>query len=287
MGGAPNQALLFKYVFDRENAVANYISTSGFVLGCRMGLGFKIPLVHRQELCERLPHIPHGCASSVYRSILDGGSLPEPREIDLDGPLRSALDNDDGAVEADPLHDDAPLASAHMDGSEDNPGVFSDSGGELDLEEILAQMIDEDDGIHSGEPEVPDAGDVHNAEPVPAMPSHPPEIVEEPVPPPPAALPKRRARDTTRHPERLVDIRGDGKAMLKYDTKLHILSAHCNHTDHGPHCRVNRTLKPRDSNPAQGRPLGLLMAWLNFADAYATKGTHMVDILILEVLLKS
>ena len=58
------------------------------------------------------------------------------------------------------------------------------------------------------------------------------------------------------------DIRGDGKAMLKYDTQLRILSAHCRDPNHGPRCRVNRTLRGGDSNPAQGRPAGLLMAWL-------------------------
>ena len=73
---------------------------------------------------------------------------------------------------------------------------------------------------------------------------------------PPAKRSKR-----TRHIEFKVDIRGDGLAVLKYDTQLGILSAHCRDPAHKD-CRVNRVLRGGPNNPAQGRPAGFLLAWI-------------------------
>jgi hypothetical protein len=74
--------------------------------------------------------------------------------------------------------------------------------------------------------------------------------------------PKRLKGASLIHDEIFADIRGDGAGVLKWDSKLNILSAHCRHKDHGRNCRLNRTLKESDKNDAQGRPVGLLLAWL-------------------------
>ena len=59
-----------------------------------------------------------------------------------------------------------------------------------------------------------------------------------------------------------------GIGVLKYDERLCILAAHCPIEEHGV-CRLNRTLRaaaaPGSSGArlAQGRPLGVLLAWLS------------------------
>ena len=66
------------------------------------------------------------------------------------------------------------------------------------------------------------------------------------------------------HPTIQVNVRNDGGSWceFKYDTKERYIAAHCKHPDHGPHCRLNRTVKINLNNPNQGRPAGLELAWL-------------------------
>ena len=102
------------------------------------------------------------------------------------------------------------------------------------------------------------------------------------VPDPPeaeaGAQPKRKSAKrqgpTTAHPAFRVDVRGDELCLLRHDTKLNILSAHCNHQDHGSLCRVNRTLNANPRKDAQGRPLGFLLVWLSQADQYGSQDDH-------------
>ena len=75
------------------------------------------------------------------------------------------------------------------------------------------------------------------------------------------------------HPEFKVDVRGDGRQLpyIKHytdDKGTNQLGAHCRHPDHGSECRVNRTVKEGASKPAQGRPLGFLLAWLKCANDF-------------------
>ena len=66
------------------------------------------------------------------------------------------------------------------------------------------------------------------------------------------------------HPTIQVNVRNDGGSWceFKYDTKERYIAAHCKHPDHGPHCRLSRTVKINLNNPNQGRPAGLELAWL-------------------------
>ena len=104
---------------------------------------------------------------------------------------------------------------------------------------------------------------------------------EPPVPPPPEPYvdPENGGVDGAHahwvpHPEYSVDIRGDGCAVLKHDTVRGILSAHCRHPDHGRLCRVQFKLTGNPRKPAQGRPVGALMAWLACAGDFLTQGAH-------------
>ena len=45
-----------------------------------------------------------------------------------------------------------------------------------------------------------------------------------------AELPQAKTYDKAKaHIDFMVDVRGDGRSLLKYDTKLHSLAAHCRH----------------------------------------------------------
>ena len=70
-----------------------------------------------------------------------------------------------------------------------------------------------------------------------------------------------------------ADIRGDAKAQLKYDGVSQI-TAHCKHAEHGRLCRLRRSLRANDRNAAQGRPGGLLLAWLEAAGTYDSQQSH-------------
>jgi hypothetical protein len=80
-----------------------------------------------------------------------------------------------------------------------------------------------------------------------------------PPPPPPLAVP---GAARMRHVDYLIDARGDGLTLLKHDTKLNILSAHCRLEGHGNKCRLNRSLNFNARKPSQGSPIGFLIAWL-------------------------
>ena len=78
-----------------------------------------------------------------------------------------------------------------------------------------------------------------------------------------------------RHEEEfVVDVRGDGLCLLKYDTKLHILAARCRFPAHGNNCRANRTANGNDLVQQQGRPLGFLLAWMLNAHRYPDQKQH-------------
>lgn len=90
------------------------------------------------------------------------------------------------------------------------------------------------------------------------------------VPPPPKAYAK-----AVRHEEILVDVRGDGLSLLKHDTQLGKLAAHCRFPGHGNLCRAGRQLTGGKYNPCAGRPTGLLLAWMACAANYDTHTAHM------------
>ena len=149
--------------------------------------------------------------------------------------------------------------------------------GEIDpASEMLYMQVDQprDGAGSSGDVHLPGGeGVIVAAAEVPA-----PEPELEPPPPHPAP---RRGRPAGVHAARLAhqelgaDIRGDGLPFLKYDTQLNILSAHCKLEGHGRFCRLNRTLNANPRKSSQGRPCGVLLAWLACANNHLTAAAHM------------
>ena len=52
---------------------------------------------------------------------------------------------------------------------------------------------------------------------------------------------------------------------IRYYCRYHRYQAHCRVEDHGDSCKLTRTSKSSTISLAQGRPLGLLAAWLDIA----------------------
>ena len=91
-------------------------------------------------------------------------------------------------------------------------------------------------------------------------PSRPPTVPAARAAP---AEPLERNFTGVRHAHRVFNVVGWGE--LRYDTRLHILSAHCRHDEHGT-CRLNRTCQP-GRRESQGSPLGFLLVWLKACHA--------------------
>lgn len=141
---------------------------------------------------------------------------------------------------------------------------------------MLYMQVDQprDGAGSSGDVHLP--GDEGVIETVAEVPAPVPEL----EPPPPHQEPRRGRRlggqaARLAHQELRADIRGDGLPFLKYDTQLNILSAHCKLEAHGRFCRLNRTLKVNPRKSSQGRPCGVLLAWLSCANKHLTAAAHM------------
>ena len=122
--------------------------------------------------------------------------------------------------------------------------------------------------------------------PAPA-PAPPPEPEPPPPPPPPDDGDDGKGKGRGRggrgwagrragqeHETWLADVRGDGHATVKWDPATLQLTAHCNLPGHGRLCRLRKSIKASDTNRAQGRPGGYLLAWLAAAPRYATSADH-------------
>ena len=67
-----------------------------------------------------------------------------------------------------------------------------------------------------------------------------------------------------------------GPGTLVFNMVASSLDAHCRQPGHGDGCRLNRTVKAgRKANGSQGRPVGLLMAWLEDAANHPTRAAHL------------
>jgi hypothetical protein len=228
-------------------------------------------LLCAEELCLRLEYVPHGRPSHHYKQILDGGDLP-PAPVG-----RGAL--------CDQLRPD--LESLEPDSKK--PRIGDDWDWEEQIEEELDQEVQEEleAAVEAGFPPLDaDPGATPPGSPLSRLDPNEfemdPEIVMPdddepdaddavvmpddaeavPPPPPPLAVP---GAARIRHVDYLIDARGDGLTLLKHDTQLNILSAHCRLEGHGNKCRLNRSLNFNARKPSQGSPIGFLIAWLRCA----------------------
>ena len=86
------------------------------------------------------------------------------------------------------------------------------------------------------------------AKPKPAAPK--PKVKAKPKPKGAAIAKAGPAEPVIPHIPMACDLRGDGKAMLRYDTIRNKLAAHCGFPHHGRLCRIQRSLDTKDTNPA-------------------------------------
>ena len=61
---------------------------------------------------------------------------------------------------------------------------------------------------------------------------------------------------------------------MKFSIKTYQITAHCNYPSHGRLCRLRRSIMASDTDPAKGRPGGLLLAWLACASKYSSLAAH-------------
>ena len=73
--------------------------------------------------------------------------------------------------------------------------------------------------------------------------------------------------------EERFDVPGFGH--LRFNSSNKFLRAHCQEPGHGSTCLRRRTCLESDRSPGQGRPAGMLLAWLALGADVATKEEHM------------
>lgn len=230
-----------------------------------------------------MEHVPHGRPAAEYRALLDGGDLV-PRQALEDDQMRPDLE----APAARARRPAAPLAiGAGAEAEEDGEASLSSA----DIEAAL--MADDLDSMAALDQEL--FGDCFSGEDVDG---HGGEPILPPPPPPPYsppaspdgdlgaelvvgeaaaadAAPRAAAVDRVAHPDWPICRGGVNIGSIKYDTVRGFLAAHCGNPAHGKLCRLNRTCRPAArGRPAQGRPLGLLLAWLECHRHYPTKEAH-------------
>ena len=216
-----------------------------------------------QELCPGIAYVPHGHCPRVYQELLEGGQLPLP----IAGKSRSAGLRSDVEV--------LPFVDIKSAGDIGPPPVFPDCDADFD-EDVWGEELEHAlfGGTHDVRSDWDDSDDVFpsdddaNADVAGGKlpnPSGASSSSTAPMPKPkgkpiatkaaskpklaPKAKPPPRA-DSVNHITLLCDVRGDGRSLLKYDTQLNKLAAHCRHPLHGMKCRMQRGLIGRSSNPA-------------------------------------
>jgi hypothetical protein len=113
--------------------------------------------------------------------------------------------------------------------------------------------------------------DATAAEPQPQPPPPPDATAAEP-PPLPAARLVRPGRIKT-HQEEVFPVPG---GEIRYNCVTNVLVAHCGNAEHGD-CRKQRTLKAQlrgSARGGQGRPIGLLTAWLQEGARHDDRDQH-------------
>lgn len=113
----------------------------------------------------------------------------------------------------------------------------------------------------------------------PAIADVAPGRVPDPTPPPPPPPPVARPADRRRRGREDVEagwerwVLPDGRGELVYNPIDNSLAAHCHDARHW-RCRLNRTCNRLRMRPAQGRPIGQLVAWLFDAARHESREAH-------------
>ena len=229
-------------------------------------------------------------ASDMADPDLDEGVLEdiEDPEPEADDHAREDHDNDDSFEENNADTNDLAISAVRdnvylddQDDLSDAAGFTSESEAELFWSESEPEGNPDDDDDDNG-PDHPPGHDQHsdkNSESCPvaaadagngigdggadAEPSGT-DAVDQPMQEP-SRTPRAPVIDRNMNPDQ-IDVPGGN---LRFYTKKQEIVAHC--TEHSEDCRKARTVKPSSapSRSGQGRPIGLLVAWLNDPDSHA------------------
>ena len=186
------------------------------------------------------------------------GAPPEPRQGEGD-----AGDSDGSVSGASAVTGEEP---DRMDDSELLGGDAFPIAEDEDQDEPIGDVIDPPLGGKGGGGGAGSSGDAWGVEP--------------PLPPPLAAPPQQEERRAGREPMAVLFVPG-GKLTYYYGGRDINLVAECRNCCHG-RCVRTKTLKPPAERLAvkkkgQGRPLGLLTAWLARGVDLALKSDHWSD----------
>lgn len=120
---------------------------------------------------------------------------------------------------------------------------------------------------------------VRDGSPTVSRPAPPPNMSEARPEAPPGDAPAQIAPPSRRPP------RFEGRNMIwevpggriVFNVTAGSLDAHCGNPSHANArnpCRLNRTVSRGSRNPAQGRPIGMLLAWLSVSDSFPSRAAH-------------
>jgi hypothetical protein len=183
-----------------------------------------------------------------------------------------------GAIDADPNSgsDHSPEPSDHESSDNEPEWMFA-----AELAEIVAGKEHHPDGSH---PAPPHPEPAPPAPPLPEAPSPPPYLVPVPAD---QEVSARGRQQGPRRKEVVEEVLEAPGGDIRYNPKSNSMTAHCKEPNHGD-CRRQRICSGRAASSAdavprsgQGRPIGLLLAWLgdqanhDTAESHKTRGVHL------------
>lgn len=195
--------------------------------------------------------------------------------------------------------DDSSLEDDSSGNEDDCASDGQSEASEKSVYEVLLSCLQEDElhrDIFSSEaqdaeqlePMVSEPASSSNQAPAHGPIPSPPEPPVAPEPPFPEGVVPRVVERSERKPATFVskskkdkdlsmDI--DGKGDLRYNKAASNFTAYCKIPGHGHDCRRSRTStspkgRAAGNNPFQGRPVGLLAAWIQSGDQYETASAH-------------
>ena len=221
------------------------------------GQEFELLEGDEDELAEDLRQVMEGMESAEAATALDAAAssrapLETPGEVE-DAAGGFSSEEDVGVA----------LARFEAEARPASPGAAGDSEDNMPLSALVPQPRGSP-GAASAAPPRP--------QPKPAPPL--PAPAAAPPPPAPLAAARRRAPQYSGHREAHMTWEVPGLGWLKLDTKNHYLAAHCRAPGHGMTCRLNRSVlsSGQPSRQHQGRPFGLLIAWLRAGASFTGPG---------------
>lgn len=252
-------------------------------------------------------------ATNTTDGIQNDGEPGPILDVDVDSAPAAPIESCDQEDDIDTM-DDMDFGNPFEDSSlEDDPSGNEDDcasdgqseaseGSEKSVYELLLSCVQEDE-LHREifdsetqdaeqlEPMVSEPASSSNQAPAHGPGPSPPEPVEPVAPEPPffegvaqpraVEMSERKPAAFVSKPKKDKDLSMDidGKGDLRYNKAASHFTAYSKIPGHGHDCRRSRTStspkgRSAGNNPFQGRPVGLLAAWIRSGDQYETASAH-------------